>query len=47
MFEQDMDPLAGFTKLSMLSLVGNPVTTKANYRQVALPIATAHHALVR
>lgn len=44
--EQDMDPLAGFAKLSMLSLVGNPVTTKANYRQVVLPIPTAQHAPV-
>lgn len=27
-----MDPLSHFPKLTMLSLVGNPVMAKANYR---------------
>ena len=39
-----MDPLAGFSKLKMLSLIGNPVTTKPNYRQVELD-GTAVHGL--
>ena len=30
---QDMDTLADLPKLKMLSLIGNPVTTKSNYRQ--------------
>mmetsp|Transcript_8650 Transcript_8650/g.14910 ORF Transcript_8650/g.14910 Transcript_8650/m.14910 type:complete len:333 (+) Transcript_8650:56-1054(+) len=29
---QDLDPLAAFTKLTMLSLVGNPVIERPNYR---------------
>lgn len=29
---QDIDPLAGFEKLTLLSLVGNPVVAKQNYR---------------
>jgi Leucine-rich repeat (LRR) protein len=29
---QDLDPLAGFKKLTLLSLIGNPVVTKPNYR---------------
>lgn len=28
----DLDPLAGFKKLGFLSLMGNPVTSKENYR---------------
>ncbi len=33
---QDLDPLSGFKKLKMISLIGNPVTLKAHYRQVGL-----------
>ncbi|KAJ9517501.1 hypothetical protein QJQ45_025008 [Haematococcus lacustris] len=29
---QDLDPLSGFPKLTMLSLIGNPVVLKSNYR---------------